>query len=77
MIEVAQLKQYVEQLQTFEREKEEISQHIKDILQDAKSNGYDITALKHILKLLKQDKRKLAEQESILETYKEALGIVL
>ena len=44
-----------------------LSQEVKDIFQDASSHGFDVKAMKSILKLKKLDKDKLAEQDAMLE----------
>ena len=56
-------------------DKLEKSDVIKDAYVDAKSRGYDIKIIKHILKLKKKDKDKLAEEDSLIELYREAIGI--
>ena len=75
MIAKEQLKQYIETIVRLEGEKGEINDHIKDVFSSAKSSGYDISAMKQVLRLMKLDKNKLAEQEAILELYRGALDL--
>ena len=42
---------------------------------EAKGNGYDVKALRTVVRLRKQDKDERAEQEAILDTYLHALGM--
>ena len=70
-----ELVNYIHSLENMEREKMDTMEAIKDILQDAKSKGFDIQILKHILKLRKMDKNKLAETDALIELYRDAAGI--
>ena len=38
-----------------------------------KANGFDVKTMKKVVQLRKLDKNKLAEQEAILELYRQAL----
>ena len=70
-----QLEQYISKIEGLEQEKANLSQEVKDIFQDASSHGFDVKAMKSILKLKKLDKDKLAEQDAMLELYRDTLGI--
>lgn len=67
--------QYITRVEKLEEEKSAILQDIKEVLADAKNNGFDIKTLKHILKLRKIDRNKLAEEEALIELYREAAGV--
>ena len=71
-----QLKAIVERIEHLEEEKKTISDDIRDVYAEAKGNGYDVKALRTIIRLRKQDKDERAEQEAILETYLHALGMI-
>ncbi|AAU03511.1 GapR family DNA-binding domain-containing protein [Rickettsia typhi] len=70
-----QLEQYISKIERLEEEKSDLAQEVKDIFQDAASHGFDVKAMKAILKLKKLDKNKLAEQDAMLELYRGTLGI--
>ncbi|MGX6960133.1 MAG: DUF2312 domain-containing protein [Rickettsia endosymbiont of Pentastiridius leporinus] len=70
-----QLEQYISKIERLEQEKADLSEEIKDIFQEASSHGFDVKAMKSILKLKKLDKDKLAEQDAMLELYRDTLGI--
>ncbi len=70
-----QLKQYIDRLQRLEQEKTDLSDDIKDVFAEAKANGYDTKAMKQVLKIMKMDKDALAEQEAILDLYRQALDV--
>src|SRR5215475_4002198 len=71
-----QLKAIVERIEHLEEEKKAISDDIRDVYAEAKGNGYDVRALRTVIRLRKQDKDERAEQEAILETYLHALGMI-
>jgi len=70
-----QLKAIVERIERLEEEKKTISDDIRDVYAEAKGNGYDVKALRAV-RLRKQDANERAEQETILETYMQALGML-
>jgi uncharacterized protein (UPF0335 family) len=71
-----QLKSIVERIERLEEEKAERASDIKDVYAESKSNGYDVKALRTIIRLRKQDPDDRQEAENILETYMHALGMV-
>lgn len=71
-----QLKAIIERIERLEEEKKTISDDIKDVYGEARGNGYDVKALRTIIRMRKQDANKRAEQEAILETYMHALGMI-
>ncbi len=71
-----QLKAIIERIERLEEEKKTISDDIRDVYAEAKGNGYDVKALRTIVRLRKQDANERAEQETILETYMQALGML-
>lgn len=71
-----QLKAVIERIERMEEEKKTISDDIRDIYAEAKGNGYDVKALRTIVRMRKQDPSDRAEQETILETYMHALGMI-
>ena len=71
-----QLKAIIVRIERLEEEKSAISDDIKDVYVEAKGNGYDVKALRTIIRLRKQDANERAEQEAILETYMHAMGMI-
>jgi uncharacterized protein (UPF0335 family) len=71
-----QLKSIIERVERLEEEKKTISDDIKDVYAEAKGNGYDVKALRTIVRMRKQDANERAEAETILETYLQALGMI-
>jgi uncharacterized protein (UPF0335 family) len=71
-----QLKAIIERIERLEEEKKAISDDIRDVYAESKGNGFDVKALRTIVRLRKQDPNERQEQESILETYMQALGML-
>jgi uncharacterized protein (UPF0335 family) len=70
------LKAFVERVERLEEEKKTIADDIRDVYAEAKANGFDVKALRTIVRLRKQDADERREQETILETYMHALGML-
>jgi uncharacterized protein (UPF0335 family) len=71
-----QLKSIIERIERLEEEKKAISDDIRDVYAESKGNGYDVKALRTIIRMRKQDPDERAEAETILETYLQALGML-
>ncbi len=71
-----QLKSIIERVERLEEEKKTITDDIKDVYAEAKGNGFDVKALRTIVRMRKQDANERAAQETILETYMVALGML-
>jgi len=71
-----QLRSIIERIEQREEEKKVVTDDIKDIYSEAKGNGYDVKALRTIVRMRKQDAGERAEQDAILETYMNALGML-
>lgn len=71
-----QLKSIIERIERLEGEKKAITDDINDVYSESKGNGYDVKALKTIVRMRKQDPNERAEAETILETYLQALGML-
>ncbi len=74
-INTANLVQIVTKIESIEREKAEVSELLTDVYNEAKSMGYDVKIIKHVLKLRKKDKDALAEEDSLIELYRGALDV--
>ena len=74
-IETAKLQQIISKIETIEQERLESAELLKDAYNEAKSLGFDVKIIKHVLKLKKKDKNALAEEDSLIELYRGALNI--
>ena len=71
-----QLKAIIERIERLEEEKKAIADDIKDVYAEAKANGFEVKALRTIVRLRKQDVDERKEQDAILELYMQALGMI-
>ena len=70
------LRAFVERVERLEEEKKAIADDIRDVYAEAKANGFDVKALRSVVRLRKQDINERKEQEARLETYLHALGML-
>ena len=69
------LKSFIERIERLNEEKNNITLDIKEVFSEAKSMGYDPKIMRKILILRKMDVDERLEQEALLDTYRNALGI--
>ncbi|MDB6177070.1 DUF2312 domain-containing protein [Paracoccus sp. Z330] len=70
-----ELRQFIEQFEQLEAEKKDIAERQKEVMAEAKARGYDTKVMKKIVALRKRDRDDIAEEEALLDMYKEALGM--
>lgn len=70
-----ELRRFVERYERLETEKKDVADQQKEVLAEAKSRGYDTKVLRKLIALRKRDRDDVAEEEALLEMYKEALGM--
>lgn len=75
VIEAEKLKQIIRKIETIEQEKIEASDLLRDVFNEAKSMGFDVKIIKHVIKLRKKDPDALAEEDSLIDLYRGALGV--
>ena len=68
------LRQTVSKIERLEEEKKEVAEQIKDIYAEAKAFGFDVKALRQVIRLRKVEKADREEQEMMLELYLMATG---
>ena len=71
-----QLRQYIERIERLEEEKRALMADLRDVYSEAKRSGFDPKTMRQIVKIRAMDSDLLAEQETLLTTYREALGLV-
>lgn len=75
-VAVDQLKSVIQRVEKLEEEKAGIAADIRDVFAEAAAYGFDVKAIRAILKLRKKDAAEREEEESILDTYLNALGML-
>ena len=71
-----QLRQFIEQIERLEEEKKALASDIRDKYLEAKGVGFDVKALREIIRMRKKSQTEREEEESILEVYMHALGML-
>jgi uncharacterized protein (UPF0335 family) len=70
-----ELRAFIERFEQLESEKKDLAEQQKELLAEAKGRGYDTVILRKVVALRKRTPDDIAEEESILELYKTALGM--
>lgn len=73
---VEQLKAIIGRVERLEEEKAGIAADIREVFAEAKGNGFDVKAIKQIIKIRAMDASEREEQQTVLDTYLHALGMV-
>ncbi|MFK7942091.1 MAG: DUF2312 domain-containing protein [Paracoccaceae bacterium] len=68
-----ELRQFIERAERLESEKADIGTQIKEVFAEAKSRGYDAKVLRTVIARRKMAPDAIAEAESVLKMYEEAL----
>ena len=70
------LKSFVERIERLEEERRALGQDIKEVFSEAKGTGFDPKIMRQVIRLRRMDKDDLDEQESLIDIYKRALGML-
>lgn len=73
-ISAGQLKSFMEKIENLEQDKAELLETIRDVFAEAKAEGFDVKVMRQLLKMRRMKKEELAEQEELLDLYRQALG---
>jgi uncharacterized protein (UPF0335 family) len=73
-ISAGQLKSFIEKIENLEQDKAELLETIRDVFAEAKAEGFDVKVMRQLLKIRRMKKEELAEQEELLDLYRQALG---
>ena len=72
----ARLKSFVERIERLEEEKAGIAADIKEVFAEAKGTGFDTKIMRQLIRIRRMDKDDYDEQETLLDVYKRALGML-
>ena len=70
-----ELRQFIERVERLDAEKKDLAEQQKEVMADAKGRGYDTKVMRKLITMRRRDKDDIAEEEALLEMYKEALGM--
>ncbi len=71
-----QLQQLIQRIEKLEDEKSTLMLDIKEIYSEAKSLGFDPKIIKKVVSIRAKDAAKVAEEQALLDTYMNALGML-
>lgn len=74
-VTAGELRQFVERFERLEAEKKDIADQQKEVMAEAKARGYDTRVMRKLVALRKRDADDIAEEEAVLEMYRQALGM--
>lgn len=70
-----ELRSFIERWERLDVERREAVDHQKEVMAEAKARGYDTKVMRRIIKLRAMDPAAVAEEDAVLELYKQALGM--
>jgi uncharacterized protein (UPF0335 family) len=70
------LKSFVERIERLEEEKRTLGADIKEVYSEAKGSGFDTKIMRQLIRIRRMDRDDLDEQETLLDLYKRALGML-
>ena len=70
-----ELRQFIERIERLDAEKKDLAEQQKEVMAEAKGLGYDTKVLRKLISIRRRDANDIAEEEAIMEMYKEALGM--
>ncbi|MCJ7599304.1 MAG: DUF2312 domain-containing protein [Methyloceanibacter sp.] len=70
-----QFRAFVTRIERLEEERAALAADLREVYAEAKGNGFDVKALRSVIRLRKQDANKRREEEAVLTTYLHALGM--
>jgi len=74
-VTAGELRQFIERLERLDAEKRDLAEQMKEVMAEAKGRGYDTKVVRKLVALRKRDTDDIAEEDAVLEMYKEALGM--
>jgi uncharacterized protein (UPF0335 family) len=69
-----QLRTIIERIERLEEDKAGVMADLKEVYAEAKGNGFDTKILRKVVRMRKQDKAKLSEEEALIDLYLSAIG---
>jgi uncharacterized protein (UPF0335 family) len=70
------LKSLIERIERLEEERRALGEDIKEVFAEAKGAGFDTKIMRQLIRIRKRDQDDLDEEETLLDLYKRALGML-
>lgn len=74
-VAAGQLRAFIERVERLEEDKQAIADDIKEVYAEMKGTGFDVKAVRTIVRLRKKDQSERQEEEAMIDLYKSALGM--
>ncbi len=74
-VAASELRALIESFEEMQEIKDEYAYRQKAVMAEAKALGYDTAVLRKVIAMRKRSADDIAEEEAILELYKQALGM--
>ncbi|USO02461.1 MAG: DUF2312 domain-containing protein [Alphaproteobacteria bacterium] len=74
-VAIDKLKAIIERVETLEEQKTEVASQVKEILDGARADGFDIPTIKKVMRLRKMKREDLQTQDALLQLYRDAVGV--
>ena len=71
-----ELRRFVQRVERLTEEKRSLQEDIKSVFAEAKARGFDVAAMRILLKEREMDASELAERNALLDVYRRALGML-
>lgn len=70
------LKSFIERIEKLEEERTSIGADMREVYSEAKGAGFDVKTMRTVVRLRKMEPAERAEQDELVDLYKQALGMV-
>jgi uncharacterized protein (UPF0335 family) len=74
-VTAGELRQFIERIERLDSEKKDLAEQQKEVMAEAKLRGYDTKLIRKIVALRARDANDIAEEDALMEMYREALGM--
>lgn len=74
-VTAGELRQFIERFERLEAEKQDLAEQQREVMAEAKARGYDTKVMRRVIALRKREPDEIAEEEAVLDLYKQALGM--
>ena len=75
LVTADQLRAFIERVETLESEKAEVSDQIKEVLAEAKGQGYEAKIIRKIVSIRKRNRDDVENENAMTQLYMDALGM--
>ncbi len=70
-----ELRQFIERLERLDEDKRSVQEDLKNVFFELKSQGFDVKAVRQILRIRKMKHDERQEQDALLTLYMQVLGM--